>query len=523
MKIAVIGSGIAGLSAAWLLSREGKHEVTIYEKSGSLGMDAHGIDLPSELRVSGQEAAEAIRLDMPLRVFTESYYPNLTSLYEEVGVKFKPEDYSGSFSSLAGDSYFAYRNLLVGSLSLPYALPVRARVWSVAFWRLTKDLLRWLITSRVHVQNGRLNQSKEGKHIPLTLAQYLKEEKYSQEFIDRFLLPSLAAICTCSYTAMLQYPAHLVLHYLVTRSMKGVRRAQGGAKAVVDKLSEHLYEIRLNARVESIIPTTGGKVIVTEEKGIQLFDHVVMCTQANQALPLLPTISKPLYDSLSAIPYEKSGLVLHTDERLMPKNKYDWKSVNFIMAGNSPNSDLDLATKRTQQQKRGSLVKDEVPARDVRTEMRTEAMATIWMNRVQPRPTLARANIFQSWNPIMEPREGTVLCRGEFERPVVTFESLAALETLWQLQGKDGLHFCGSYSLPGIPLLETGVSSAVRIAQSLGCECPWKAKLSRPEYENASPINMMKKQRQKSRASLMKMIVLVLALVALVLALVYRF
>jgi predicted NAD/FAD-binding protein len=706
-RIAVVGSGIAGLTAAYLLSESPLgHEVVIYEAASHLGMDSNGITLGSNYASgafkltddanrcdaadsevvngppspAGEASAAAtspegprVRVDVPLRVFTESYYPHLTALYDRVGVEYQAENYESSFSCLSGSTLFAYKNVIIGPFSLPYINPLSlagiaaSSMWARAralvglspsssdstgaaaaaaaegavpsfsplsreFWVILRDLLRFLRESHGHLTDGTLHSGDRMGHAAAlvtpasasasdvtatatkaaaacignegpTLLEYLRLQRYSSAFTHRFVLPMMASICTCTTRSAADYPAWVVVQYLVTRSWRGVRRARGGAQEIVHKLVRRCADVRLNRRITQVTTIAAnatdtdaaaagsapalapagadaaagaGSVrvrLVDSTGAADTFDHVVFATQANQSVAILrggaaaaataPSEARlSLEAALSRIPYESSRLVLHTDPALMPGNRADWRSVNFILpdsldelsgyatvpspaavaaAAAAPTADggvaattaatpataaaaaggsetlgamrLDLNVTMQLSVSAGSgspqaqaCPDDSVagatgaaaagsslsganstataaaprnldgylsPARVAAiAAIEREGMASIWMNRVQ-HGLRTDTDIFQTWNPLRAPAPAHTIAVSAFERPVVTFDSLRATQELWRLQGTDGIWFVGSYSVCGVPLLETAVSSAVQVAAALGAPCPW--------------------------------------------------
>lgn len=224
----------------------------------------------------------------------------------------------------------------------------------------------------------------------VTFETYLKTEGYSEEFLQNFILPALAGICTCSFEAVLQYPAHIIIHYLVTRSMKGVRRVEGGAEQVVNTLASKCKEVKLGAGVRSVKSrqTAQGstEVVVTDDNGeVAVYDHVIISTQANQALRFCKDLDPALRQALRGFPYEKSSLVLHTDESLMPTKKKDWKSVNFILTDPADEGEnvKGLLPRRVSdaQPEPGERGQQLGAAKVDLVQVGKQGMATIWMNR----------------------------------------------------------------------------------------------------------------------------------------------
>lgn len=407
-RVAVIGSGIAGLAAAWAL--EAEHEVTLFERHGQLGMDAHGVEVPS--------GAGRQRIDVPMRVVYEGFYPKLTALYRQAGIALEPLDYAGTFTKLGGRTYFGYRNVRVGRHALP--MPRGWRAWHGNTALILLDALRFFgsVAGELHAGAG------EGK----TLEEYLRWRGYSRAFGDDFLVPVLASICTCTYQAVRAYPATTVLGYYAAGLLfQPVMRARDGIVDVVAKLSAGIRDVRLGQPVERIARHERG-VLVRAGGQDAHFDHVVVATQANQALRVLEA-SDEERAALGCFTYLPSAVVMHADERLAPPDRRVWGPVNLIV---DPGEAMP--------------------------------MATIWMNTVHP--GLGAQDVFQTWNPIVEPRPEHVFSRVAVERPVVDAESLRGLALLDRLHAQPDrrVWFCGAYAAPGVPLLESAAASGLAVA-----------------------------------------------------------
>lgn len=410
MEVAVVGGGIAGLSAAWRLSA--RHRVTLIERHAVAGMDAHSLDLAHDGRT--------FRIDVPLRVIYEGYYPTLIALYHRLGVQLERTNYAGSFSALDGPVYYRYANWIVGGRSVPLpALPLGGTAM-----RINRDLLRFY---RMAPRALRTLADDE------PLGSWLDRSGLGKAFTEGFLIPTFATVCTCSNAAVRSYPARVILEYL-TRGLTfgGVRRVVHGTREVVARLTEPLAEVRCGVQVRAIRPAADG-VRISWEGGEQRFDHVVVATQANQAATMLDAGFRREREALERFGYEASEVAVHTDARLAPADRRHWAPVNLIQ---SPEHD--------------------------------KPMATIWMNRVQP-SLRATSPVFQTWNPIRDPRPETVRARSRFERPIVNAASLIGAREMVLLHAQHGrrLWFCGSYLGPGIPLLESAAATAARIAAAI--------------------------------------------------------
>jgi len=420
-KIAVVGSGIAGLSVAWLLGRH--HDVTLYERHDNPGMGAFNLTY--------KDGTLEERIDVPLRAFNTCYYKNLVALYKEMGVEIQRTDHSASYSSNGNKSiYFGYRYIEFGKR----ALPMFAGLSKVNFKSLTiaRDAGRFLLFAK--------RDRRKGLTDGLTIEHYLRSNRYSNAFIEEVIFPSFAAICTCSYAAVKQYPAEIIIDFLASGMLfNGIWRAKRGAEDAIHKMLENCNTLHCNAEVESISKQDGRVKIMETDGRTHLFDHVVIAVQANQAVNMISEDEVIANKLLSKIPYERSEVVVHGDSDLIPNSKKDRAPVNFLVDKTS-----------------------------------SKPMASIWLNEIYP-SLKGRSPLFQTWNPLLEPKDGTVLGRSHFERPTVNLESLAAIRSLNKLHQESDrqIWYCGSYAMPGIPLLESAVQSAMSIAEGLGADIPW--------------------------------------------------
>ncbi|MGM9484377.1 FAD-dependent oxidoreductase [Roseateles sp. NT4] len=415
MKIAVIGGGIAGLVAAWQLSR--RHAVTLFERHAAPGFVASSVTLDA--------IAPGLRVDVPLRVFYPGYYPTLTRLYAELGVATEPVDYATTFSGSDGRAYFRWRNARLGGWSLPYVLP--QDVASARGWRIVQGALRFQARARAAQAAGDLGGASIGE--------FVAAEHIAPEFVDGLLLPAIATIATCSTADARAYPATVVAGYVTAGlARESVRRASDGADAVAAKLLAGITRVQCNAGVVAVRrPNRVGQVLVQHAAGEESFDHVVFATQANQALALLADAAPDEATALAAFRYRALEVLMHGDPALMPERRADWSPVNARVCAEH-----------------------------------AQPESTIWINRVQP--GLRRvAPLFQTVMPQRSPREDSILGHARFERPLVGAGSAAALAALQRLheQPDRRVWWCGSYAEAGVPLLESAVRSALTVAERL--------------------------------------------------------
>lgn len=407
MKIGIIGTGIAGLSAAWLFNRAGQR-VTLYEKHHSLGMDAHSMTF--------EQDGISLRTDVPPRIFNVTQWPNLINLYREAGVVFEPIDPSQSFSLLSQTGFLnvdvAYQPQLPDGTEITQQLN-----------QIMNDIARLAQAASKDLADGLSFQT--------TLADYLQRGNYSPAFIRDFLYPMLAStVCTCSYESLNNYPAPVILDTLLKLfGPQPLLRTKYGTKDVVNRLSRGIDDIRYGTDVCAVEPASVGVRVKTTQGQAETFDHVIVATQANQALNLLSSPSEAEYKMLNAFRYDDVPIIVHQDPALMPVKKKDWAHINLIIA-----------------------------------QDRHAAMCSVLMNRFNPDWQIDPP-IIQTINPLLEPQPDTILARYTLQRPVVNAQSLAGLDLLRNLhqQADRRIWFCGSYAAEGVPLLESAVLSSLRL------------------------------------------------------------
>ncbi len=407
----MVGSGIAGLAASWYLGRT--HAVTLFEKQAEIGMAAHGIEWGGA------------RVDMPLRVLYRGYYPTLSALYDDADIETVSADYSASFSDLDGDAYFRYSNWRpLQRWSVP--MLAGGQPWGARSRAIVRDLIRLYRRAR--------SDARQLRESGRSLQEYLQQGGYSRTFIEDFLLPTFAAIGTCSTDAVRRYPALVIIDYLRRGVLlEGVSRTVRGADFVVRQLSRRCERVITATGIAQLKRDADGVVIIDDQGHQHQFDHVVLATQGNQALALLDDASEAETRALSRFAYEPSEVIVHTDASLMPNRRRDWSPVNFFVAPEA-----------------------------------SRPMASIWLNRVLPVAPEA-PDAFQTWNPLRAPDPETVLARAQFARPCVDSNSEQGLDELQQLHEQTGrrVWFCGSYAAAGVPLLESAARSAQAVSRRI--------------------------------------------------------
>jgi predicted NAD/FAD-binding protein len=409
MKIAIIGTGIAGLVAAHRLHRE--HEIVVYEAERRLGGHTHTVPVEAE---DGTH-----RVDTGFIVFNDRNYPNFEALLAELGVASQPSHMG--FSVADGRGRFEYSGTPWGLFARP------AHLLSPRFLGMLRDWRRFNREARSLIgMNGTAP----------SLGAWLEQRRFSRDFIERLIVPQASAVWSADPEQMWDFPASFMAEFFENHGMYSLRdrprwrTVAGGSGAYLEAISAPWRErARLGAPVRRIERLPGNVRIEADGCESERFDEVVVATHSDQALAMLADPSPAEREVLSAIPYQRNEVVLHTDAALMPRRRAVWSSWNFHLAEGPP---------------RGSTV-------------------TYWMNNLQR--LRARENYFVSLNRGEEIDPGKVLRRFEYDHPVYTREGVAAQARHAEVSGPRRTHFCGAYW--GWGFHEDGVVSGLRVADAI--------------------------------------------------------
>ncbi len=420
-KIAVVGSGISGLSCAWLLNKT--HQVTLYEKDDRLGGHSHTVSFDLD--------NQQVDVDTGFIVYNPVNYPNLVQFFATLGIE--TCDTEMTFGVSINDGELEYS----GS-GLPGLLAQKRNLLRPSFWRMIKELMRFYRESE-----SMMNQKDLDK---ITLGDLLKQQGYGKEFIYDHLLPMGAAIWSTPVDKMLNYPASGFMRFCQNHGLVQFkdrpqwRTVIGGSKKYVDIIAADLAgKIRLNSRIHKIIRNQNQVIIEDHHGNREFYDDVVLACHSDQALSLLEQPTESEKQLLDDFPYQRNKAYLHLDKSLMPKRKPTWSSWNYMSQG-----------KRDQSQ---------------------EVSITYWMNKLQPLTT--DTPIFVSLNPLHEPKEGSIIGSYFYDHPEFGEESLRSQQKLWTLQGVQNTWFCGAYF--GYGFHEDGLQSGLAVAEQLGgVSRPWK-------------------------------------------------
>jgi len=417
-NIAVIGSGIAGMSAAWLLSK--RHDVTVYEKAERLGGHSN--------TVSVETSAGPTAVDTGFIVFNDVTYPNLVALLEHLGVPTKPSDMSFGVSLNGGRTEYS-------SVGASAFLDNGRNLMSPRFWSMTIDLMRFYRHAPLELLGARDDL--------VSLGEYLERRGYGEAFQRDHLLPQAAAIWSASMAEIHHYPACAFVRFFENHGLLKLqgrpkwRTVTGGSRAYVEKLTAPYSDsIRLNAGVLALRRETGAVRVRDATGRVDCYDDVVIATHADAALAMLEDPSEDERALLSAFRYTRNRAVLHTDRSLMPRREALWASWNYV--GDNPEG--------------GCVV-------------------SYWMNKLQQLP--CKENIFLTLNPRTMPLEKTTLYQTEYDHPLFDASAIRAQEKLWSLQGVRNTWFCGAHF--GAGFHEDALQAGLAVAEQLGgVSRPWQ-------------------------------------------------
>ncbi len=419
MKLAVVGSGISGLSCAWLL--DSRHQVTLYEADQRLGGHTNTVDVPG--------AAGPAPVDTGFIVYNKAAYPNLTAFFAHLGVATQATEMS--FGVSLDDGRLEY-----GSAH-PFALLAQpSNAFKPRFWSMMADLIRFYREAPQALAALELQ--------PQTLGQLLDRGCYGRAFQEDHLLPQVGAIWSSSAGQARDYPAAALIRFFDNHGLlKIVNRPQwrsvtGGSRSYVEAITKAFSgRIRRGHAVQSVLRTAAG-VLVRDASGQEArYDQVVLATHADQALRVLSAPTPDERRLLGAFRYSRNVAVLHTDAAQMPRRRAAWSAWNHVGRRDEPD---------------GFCV-------------------TYWMNELQGLPK--SEDVFVTLNPRTEPDPAKVLGRFDYEHPLFDTASLDAQRRLWSLQGEGGVWFCGAHF--GAGFHEDGLQSGLAVAEQLGgVRRPWR-------------------------------------------------
>jgi predicted NAD/FAD-binding protein len=433
-RIAVIGSGIAGLSCAWLLARHAAnaYKVTLYEQNDTLGGHTNTIDI----------TVEGIRypVDTGFLVFNDWTYPNLIAMFKHLNVEVARSDMSFGIKLLDRNGKGQLEWCGSDNISSVFAQP--SNLFKPAFWGMLADMLRF---------NREATALADGDaEISGTLGEYLRKNRYGRSFRDWYLKPMAACIWSTPTQQIDEFPLVTFIHFCRNHGLISVndrpqwRTVKGGARHYVEKLAAGIADIRLNAAITQVTRDQNGVTVVTASS-IERFDQVVFACHSDQALQLLGSDAAEAQPILLKLPFQSNTAILHTDQRLLPDRTRAWAAWNY-MAWHP-----DIPQSRN-------------------TEYADAPVSLSYLiNRLQPLPFTTP--VIVTMNPLVAPNPAKVIKTIHYDHPVFLADSATAKRELRGIQGQRRTWYAGAWTRYGFH--EDGLMSGIAAARALGAVVPW--------------------------------------------------
>ncbi|HEY8244885.1 MAG TPA: FAD-dependent oxidoreductase [Casimicrobiaceae bacterium] len=413
MRIAVVGSGIAGLGSALLLTRQG-HAVTLFEGAREPGGHSHTVDVELDGRT--------FPVDTGFLVFNDRTYPRLVRLFDELGVGSVPSDMSFSVRNDRAGLEWAGTNL-----ATLFARP--RNMLRPAYWRMLRDILRFN-RDATSLETG-------GRVWSITLGEYLDAQSYSEAFRDWYLVPMAAAIWSSPARDILDFPLPSFVRFCHNHGLLSIadrplwRTVSGGSRSYVRKIIARLDDVRVATRVTRVRRLADRVEIDSSARLAERFDGVVLACHSDQSLALLADPSRDESRLLSAVRYQPNRVILHTDTALMPRSRRVWSSWNYLTAGD-PQGERPVAV-------------------------------SYLINRLQPLPTTTP--VIVTLNPPFEPDRRRVIAEYDYAHPLLDGAAVAAQRSIAFLQGRRRTWYAGAWLGNGFH--EDGLASAHAVAESV--------------------------------------------------------
>jgi predicted NAD/FAD-binding protein len=433
-RIAVIGGGVAGLSAAWLLNRE--HDVTLFEKNSYIGGHTNTIEVDSP--------QGPLSIDTGFVVYNRRNYPHLTRLFAHLGIAGQDAEMSFSASIDGGRLEYAGSNLNT-------LFAQRGNLVNPPFLGMLRDILRFNRDAKVSLMTGNADQ--------LSLGEYLERGGYGWRLCDHYLLPMAAAIWSCPTATMRQFPARSFLKFFENHGLLDLtnrpqwQTVKGGSHQYVKRMLQDLGE--------SALSSTPAVAVRRSENGIEVyngndnrthFDEVVFGCHADDALGMIHQPSSEEKRILGSFGYQENRAYLHTDTALMPRSRRVWSAWNYLTRSEN---------RRTH-----------------------NVSVSYWMNRLQR--LNAERDYIVSLNPLHDPDSSKVIAEMVYHHPVFDEQAVLAQKLLPTIQGRDRLWFCGSYA--GYGFHEDALRSTVTMLERMGEQVPWQQR--QPRHNISSPSGL---------------------------------
>ncbi len=411
MRIAIIGTGISGLTASYLLNK--KHDIVVYEKNDYIGGHTHTHEIKSH--------DQLYSVDSGFIVYNEDTYPNFIKLINKLGVQSQKTSMGFSVKS-------KNKNLEYAGNSIKSLFAQKLNLIRPSFWLMLIDILRFNKKAKHDI--GRISPT-------IKLGDYLKSNKYSHFFIDNYIIPMGAAIWSTKAKSMMNMPALFFIRFfnnhglLQIKDRSGWWVIKGGSHKYVEKLIHGFKsKIKLSTPIHSIARKNEKVIVKTSKSKEEIFDAVVIATHSDQAMAML---SDPTYEEkeiLSALPYQLNKGLLHTDESVLPKRKLAWSSWNYNLDQN----------------------------------VNHPMAMTYNMNILQSLKSIENFCVTLNNKNLVD--SSKILKELEYEHPEFNSKSILAQQRKHEISGVNNTYYCGAYWRNGFH--EDGVISALEVCKHFG-------------------------------------------------------
>lgn len=414
MKIAIIGTGISGLGAAYLLNAD--HDITVYEKNAYIGGHSRTIDVPA--------GKATIPVDTGFIVFNDWNYPNLFGLFDHLNVPYQKSDMS--FGVSINDGWLEYASGGLFAQTQNFIRP--------AYYKMLADIMCFNKQALKYID----------QNADITLQECLDQLNMGEWFRRYYLLAMGAAIWSCPISTIMKFPAHTFLQFFKNHGLLSINNrpqwytVTDGSREYTNRLTKRFKDkIKLGCGVKSVNRIT-DKVLVTDEHGdISEYDQVVFACHADEALKMIEVPSVDEQNILNAFQYQENKIIVHSDTSFMPQRKKCWASWVYLSEDKNDN-------KQT-------------------------VSLSYWMNNLQVlNPDYP---VIVTLNPGRRPQENIIMDEHVFTHPIFDLAAIKAQNKIKDIQGKDRFWFCGAYQRYGFH--EDGLLSAVNVAKAMGAKIPW--------------------------------------------------
>ncbi|KAJ6585604.1 FAD/NAD(P)-binding domain-containing protein [Mycena capillaripes] len=434
MKVAVIGSGVSGLAATWLLNEYSEHEVHLYEADNRPGGHANTV----KFTPPGKQSEDGVYVDTGFIVFNPSTYPNFIKFLKLHAIKILPTEMTFSVSRDGGSFEWAGKDLMT-IFCQPY------RLIDPNMWRLIYDVLRFNACARSIITSE--------SNADFSIGEYLDREGYSDSFKDNYLIPMTACIwSTPPDKCAMDFPAKTLIQFMNNHHLLQITgkpswlTLEGGSRVYVNKILGKLpaAQLHLSTPVRSVSTQTGTDAVqLTTASGIETYDHVIFACHSDAVLSILKAgegITTEEQEILSMFQWNQNEAVLHSDVKLMPRSRLAWSCWNYLTQ-----SVLDTQGHRKTNSDQVSL--------------------TYGMNDLQHIPEAKYGPVLVTLNPPFEPRADTVAGRYAYAHPVLDAQAVRAQKLMRTIQRTRGLSYAGAYLRYGFH--EDGFASGLDAARYL--------------------------------------------------------